>query len=47
MRKIAMVLFKQDKTKKASMAAKKKWQGWMINIVQPCWNQGLKCASRV
>lgn len=27
MRKIAMALFKQDKTKKASMKTKKKWQG--------------------
>jgi predicted transposase YbfD/YdcC len=27
MRKIAMALFKQDNTKRASMATKRKWQG--------------------
>jgi predicted transposase YbfD/YdcC len=47
MRKIAMALFKQDTTKSASMARKRKWQGLMIIFVQPCWSLGLKCASRI
>jgi hypothetical protein len=46
MRNIAMVLFKQDDTKRASMEAKKKMAGLTMNIVHPCWSLGLKCASR-
>ena len=41
-----MALFKQDDTKRASMVANKKRQDWTMNIVQPSWSLGLKCASR-
>jgi hypothetical protein len=27
------------------MVAKRKWRDLTMNIVQPCWNLGLKCAS--
>jgi hypothetical protein len=36
MLKIAMDLFKQDDTKSASMARKRRWQDWMMIIVQSC-----------
>jgi predicted transposase YbfD/YdcC len=35
MRKIAMTFFKQDQTKCASIAAKKRWMGWTTSIAQP------------
>jgi hypothetical protein len=42
MRKIAMVLFKQDKTKEASMAAKKKMAGLDNDYRSTLFESGLK-----
>jgi len=42
MRKIAMALFKQDETKKASMKAKKKMAGLDDEYRSTCWSLGLK-----
>ena len=46
LRKIALNLFKQNESVRASMARKKKWQYWTMNTVQCFWSQRLKCASR-
>jgi hypothetical protein len=46
MRKIAMALFKQDTTKSASMARKKKMAGLEDNFRSTLLESGIKCASR-
>lgn len=47
MRKIAMALLKQDTTKSASMARKKKMAGLDDDYRSTLLESGIKCASRV